>query len=839
MKKLRTVRGIALATVLFLLVILIFLAASLFKLVPSELNWTLQQKLDNEGYYAATAGVKHCTAWLSAVTTRKIGGDFPAPYNPFSLGASSEPFQGTTIADPSAAPYRLRPNAPSANAAKNDETYFPPGVPALRSHGNRLSFPGGWAADVIVFPDKWTSPHPFAAANPTYDKSPGYTIVSLAYQDSNGNGSCDTAFGEKYAVRVECSVVGGTFSRYAYFIDQWDSAPLIAMNLPSGNTRPVFGGPFHTNGVPILRVAGAGVFGETVASGGIQPHFASDLTFAGTAGNPAAGASPSPDYDGVAWQGGNFLGNAPGLRPFQIGGGVTQAVPGRYERLFKKGKDALKPRQRIDLPVNSDRVALAAFGYKDGDPTPDFNMAPSNELFIRKNPNNPKLPLGGVIVNGGVQSALLDVIDTDGGSPYSNNHDSPTPVSGGSMLRLKHDVSIPYETTIQRPIYSMSSSTFVGVTTSLEPGFPADVMVDVTYQTGTTQHTVSRPLFGPDPMVVLQAPGGGPISGTPAPVQVITGYVNDTVTEPIYATSQAPYHYVSGMATHVFTSSVQVGTTNVVEVRFYSPTDYILEAPSNTSVQFHASYFSAANDEFSSAATASAVPVSQMPVILTNETMNASTAFITFPVPAGKCGVLRHSRHNKDLFLVEILDKAPNGAVVIEGPVNNLRGWNKGRKTISAERRVFSGNTSSATQYPLSIVGPIRQFGVTQGDLPVNGDNSVGLIGSAITLNVKPDRIDTDFKFTASKTMYVYAALMALKGQFATDFTTVGSKYGSLEVIGSVVQQRIGDLQGFLGGVIRGWASSYRFDRFLELGPPVAYPLDGTFQVYFFKVETL
>lgn len=169
-------------------------------------------------------------------------------------------------------------------------------------------------------------------------------------------------------------------------------------------------------------------------------------------------------------------------------------------------------------------------------------------------------------------------------------------------------------------------------------------------------------------MVVLQSPGGGPITGTPAPVQVITGYVNDTVTEPIYATSQAPYHYVSGMATHVFTSSVQVGTTNVVEVRFYSPTDYILEAPSNTSVQFHASYFSAANDEFSSAATTSAVPVSQMPVILTNETMNASTAFIpsrcqlgnaAFCAIAATTRIFSWSRSSTKRPMVRLLLKAP------------------------------------------------------------------------------------------------------------------------------------------------------------------------------------
>jgi hypothetical protein len=123
--------------------------------------------------------------------------------------------------------------------------------------------------------------------------------------------------------------------------------------------------------------------------------------------------------------------------------------------------------------------------------------------------------------------------------------------------------------------------------------------------------------------------------------------------------------------------------------------------------------------------------------------------------------------------------------------------------------------------------------------LPVNAENSLGLIGSAIKLSVKPERIDSDFKFSDGKTMYIYAALLALKGQFVTDFATVGSKYGAMEVIGSVVQQRIGDLQNYLGGALRGWGSSYQFDKYLEIGPPTAYPLDGTFEVHFFRVDTL
>lgn len=827
----RTRQGVALATVLFLLVILVFLAASLFKLLPSELRWTLKQKLDNEGYYAATSGVRHASAWLSAVATGKLGDHFPSPFDPFSANASSDPYRAIVVADPAAAPYNLGPKSIAPAQENTNDTYFPTNMPALQSQGNRLNLPNGWATEVTIFPDKFTAPHPFTLTHSGNSRPPGYTIVSLAYQDVNGNGKCDFSSGERYAVRVECSIVGGAFSRYAYFIDKWDGtvANEIRMNLPVGNTKPVFGGPFHTNGVPILQVSSPAVFAESVTPGGVQPHFGAELSFAGSPGNPTQSASPNPNFDGIAWRGGNYKGSNAGLIPFRSTASGLTAIESRYNRMFKGGKSAIRPRSRIDLPANTDRVALAAYGYRNSEPRPDFATLPNNELFIRRDSANSRLPLGGVIVTGGTLSTLLDVVDVTGKSVANSDYGSAVPTVGGSMLRVKHDTNVSYIEKTTVPVYSYSTTTVVSDEVVQEPGSPPDFFMDETYVSSTEPIDVRVPIYGPGSVTVREAPGGGPVGGTPlVPPQQIIGYTTQTINSPVYATRQVGMRNVTYTGTHLSTQTTVVGETETEVIRTYNPTDYILEAPESETVLFHASYFSEAADT-----GATSIAIAQMPVILTQETANVSTAYISYPIPPGKVGLLRHSRITPDSFVIEILDKKPNGSILVEGPVAQLRGWNRGQKTISAQK--ISGTT--ITNQKIEITGPLRQFGLTQGELPKSDANSLGLIGSSVVINVPSASVTSQFSYAQNKTMYLYAAILALQGSLESDFSGSPTYYGALEVIGSVVQESVGFLQQ--NSPPRGWSSAYTYDPFFALASPVAFPLDGTFSLYFFKVDAL
>jgi len=422
-------RAFVLGTVMLLMVILIFLAASLFRLVPAELQWAARLRQDTEAYYAATSAIKLSLKWMSEVTDlRKTLG---APkFDPFEV-TGTQPFTRVQMNGlsgnfrPGGFPRALAPATDPEPGG--DSTYFPDNMPAMRLNSSYLKLPNQWTADVWILPDKATKPFPGAKG----DRPPCYTLIALPYQDYNDNGQAD--LGERYVMQVEISVVQGTFARYSYFVDTWpDEGPTKTSNLllPKGMTRSIFGGPVHTNDVPVLKIDAPDpldYWDDTTAN--VAPSFASELSYARTNSVPLAST-----YDGLGWYGGNIFGTSLNQRPYNDADPV-EPNERRYERVFAAGQDAIRFVDRIDLPVDSERVAMAAFGTDDPTAVPDSR---NSETYIYANKG------AGVVVDGPVKECLLDVLNSAGVRQCNSTSGSATPTTGNQVIRLVHDTKIVY-----------------------------------------------------------------------------------------------------------------------------------------------------------------------------------------------------------------------------------------------------------------------------------------------------------------------------------------------------------------------------------------------------------
>lgn len=802
--RLRRTRAFVLAAVFFVMVVIVLLIASLFRLVPQEVRWSGDHKRETLAYYAASGGVKHALAWL-----RKVRGGTIGPSDPFTRNVASDPYALAAENNPARSPLRLSPQTDNGNPL---DTYFPVGVPVLRSKPGRIRVGSDWSAEVHIFPDKNTSPHPFLSGSGG-TMPPCYVLVSLAYRDVNGNGQCDPGAGENYALRVESSMVERTFARYAYFVDTWkdDGGNTPAFRVLPGMTEPLFAGPVHSNDTPVIEVLNANAFWGQ-AAGFISP-FGDEISFSGDMG-PSPKAPDS--YDGLAYLGGNFRGTNEGFRPY-LGNNPYNADPDRYDRLFKQGQTAIRRTGRLQLPNDWARLAAAAWGAQSGREVP-ADSAPRDQVFV----NTRDL---GIVSTGALSELRLDVVDDTGKSVAfdAGGRVKTTPAVGHAVVDLVQANSIVYISgtqdvyddvvTTETGPYSYTQTNF---SDTPQPGYSLQ-----TYQASvgeTTREVQQVVISGYD--TITDPPGGaGPATGGTIQVPRYTT-TTGTMTVPIFEerTRYVQEEVLTGDGPHPVTTRTVVGQEPVFET--YYPNDAVVSAV-DRDLSFASNYFLPGlvdpNDP-NDPNLSQSFPV-----------FTGATTGVQITVPRGKSLVVHQDRATGQTFEARLIDGKPNGVIGVFGPVSQLRGVNRGAKTIFAAAP-DADREAPANLSDISINDHLLQYGVTPGNLPGNGDNVMGIIGANITLPADPAILA--LHSNAASALYIYASLFAAQGGFQAIQIPASPAMGELRVIGGVLQQQIGKL--LVGS--RGWSSRYRYDRFLTLNPPPTFPPDGRYDVTFFRV---
>jgi len=802
----RSKKAFVLAAVFFVMVVIILMIASLFRLVPQEIRWSSDHRRETLAYYTASGGVKHALAWLRKV---RMSSSPSESQEPFLRTGAGEPYEIINVGSPGNRPISLRPNTdPNPDGL---DTFFPSGIPALHSKPGRIRLPGDWAAEVYIFPDKNTAPHP-ALNGGTGTLAPCYTLVSLAFRDSNGNGVCDLGIGgENYALRVETSLVERTFARYAYFVDEWSSVSpsFTRMSVFPSIAEPLFSGPVHSNDTPVIEIRNPGVFWSQATTAFPAP-FGGEVSFSGDLVNPKA-----PDsFDGIAYYLGNFQGNSEAQRPY-TGADPFTSDENRYRRLYKMGQQALRRTQRIQLPDDWSRMAQAAWGVESGREVA-VDSAGADQVFI----NNEDL---GIAVTGALQEFRLDLVDSQGNSVVFDTagNVSNTPGPGQQVLSMVQENPISYisgnttvdiTTTRIVPTTGPYSITRTNVSDVELPGYTPSV-----YDRTVSTTTATIPRLVPVSTTYISDPPGGPGPGGGGSIPVISYTTVDEeiqvpVTEP--ATQYIQIDVETGDGPYDITETDIIGQETVPVIETYHAHDAVVVAKDGP-INFPANYFFPTD-----------LPgAAEFPVFVGN------TTGINVTVPQGKTAILRQDRLNGKTFEVKILDGEPNGVVAVYGQISQFRGVNRGSKTVAA--LAPDGPRLEPTNLRnLKITDQVLQHNLPRGDIPTSGNNTLGLVGSNITM---PGDTATLARFPdAPRAFYIYASLFAAQGQFAADTLADPAPLAELRVIGGVIQRSIGQL--VVGS--RGWASRYLYDRFQTLNSPPTFPPDGRFDVTFFRVTS-
>jgi len=796
-------RAFVLATVFFVMVVIILLVAALFRLVPQEIRWTGDHRRETLAYYAASGGVKHALCWLRMVRGGALGES-----DPYARTVDSDPYQRASENSPGRSPLRL---AQRVDTGVPGDTYFPVGIPVLRSKAGRVRLAGDWAAEVHIFPDSKTSPHP-ALAGSGGTLPPCYIIVSAAYRDVNGNGVCDLGAGENYALRVESSMVERTFARYAYFVDLWanQAANTPAFRVQPNQPTPLFSGPVHSNDTPAIEIVRPGDFWAQAAP--FVSPFGAELSFSGDQSNPKA-----PDsYDGVAYVGGNFRGTSELSRPY-TGAGPYNPETTRYERLFRKGQSAIERTQRLPLPNNWARLAAAAWGATAGREV-DADTAPANQVYI----NTRDL---GIVSTGALKELRLDVVNDAGRSLVFNSDLEVTGAAstGHGVVNLVQEQEVTYIAGY-KTVYADQVSTETGPYTITQthvsdtplPGYSAS-----NYQAsiGSTTREVTQ-LVQTGSTTITDPPGGnGPATGGTITIPTYSTQTV-TITVPIYETRQryTMVETITGDGPHDVTTQVSVGEEPILES--YNPNDTVVSAVEKDLI-FASNYF--LNSLVDPGDPGDPNLSTNFPVF------TGATTGVEIRVPKGKSLVVHQDRVTGQTLETRLLDGKPSGAVGVYGPVYSLHGVNLGGKTVFAAKS-DTARLRPTTMANITIKDHLLQFGTAKGSLPSSGDHELGVIAANITLPTDGDTMSRHN--TDAKALHVYASLFASQGGFMALNLPSASGMSQLRVIGGVIQKQIGPLlQGS-----RGWSSGYRYDRFLTLNPPPTFPPDGRFDVTFFRV---
>lgn len=781
------------------MVVIILLIASLFRLVPQEVRWTGDHRRETFAYYACTGGIKHALAYLRQVRTGTGQTD------PYLRPASNEPYESVTESSPSRSPLRLLP--PVDNGQPLD-TYFPSGIPVLHSKPGRIRLGDDWNAEVWIFPDKNTLPHPFMAGK-TSKLPPCYIIVSAAFRDTNGNGICDTSSGENYALRAESSLVEHTFARYAYFVDRWkdEGANTTVFRVKTGSPNPIFAGPVHSNDTPVIDVPeGLAFWGQT----GFPAPFGGELSFSGDVFAPTKGIT---SFDGVGYFKGNFLGNAEDFRPYRGSSEPYRADEDRYKKLFSKGQAAIQRTSRLELPNDWARLAAAAWGDNAGREVAVESAQP-DQVYV----NTSDL---GIVSTGALRELRLDVVDNNGHSTVFNSQMQVTnaPNSGHQVVNLQQLNEITFlrqETVPTTETYTATGPYTVDQT--LTSDTPLDGYSPELYEAtiGSTTREVIRYVQTGVSTIVDPPGGGGPASGG-----------GGTISIPLYTTATVT---ISVPQTEMRTRYVQVTTisgdgphdetraTTVVEdvTHHYAPQDAVVAAVDGP-VRFPVNYF--------------------LPTTTTTSTSNEFPVFegsgapvLDITVPQGKSLIVKQDRQTGGTFSVKMVDGVPKGVIGVFGQVDSLRGVNRGSKTIFAASASTADRLRPTSLANVTVTDHLLHYATAPGALPTNGDHALGVIAANITMASTSDLLNLH-NTPASPPLYLYAALFAAEGSFQVIAPATVPR-GELRVVGGVLQKVVGPL--IAGG--RGWNSQYLYDNYLNINPPPIFPPDGRFDVTFYRI---
>ena len=798
----RRYRGFVLAAVFFIMVVIILLIASLFRLVPQEVRWTGDHRRETFAYYACTGGVKHALSYLRRVRTGGAG-----ETDPFLRTGPADPYEVIQVRRPDQSPLRL---LPAIDNGQKLDTYFPANIPALHSRPGRIRLGEDWKAEVWVFPDKNTSPHPFLGGK-AGRLPPCYTIVSVAFRDINDNGVCDTSSGENYVLRAESSMVERTYARYAYFVDRWkdEGANTTAFRVKNSLPTPIFAGPVHSNDTPVIEVAGGQSFWEQT---GFPAPFAAELSFAGDLLPPPK----APDsHDGVAYLGGNFRGSSSDFRPYTGSEQPYRGVESRYKRLFRQGQGAIQRTSRLELPSDWSRLAAAAWGSEAGREV-EVESAPKNVVFV----NTTDL---GIVSTGALRELRLDVVDGTGRSTVFNDSLQVTgsAAEGHQVVQMQQLKEVTYITqeSVTREVTNIETGPYTMETTLVsdtpQPGYspgqytvtvgtePAEVMRYV--QTGST--TISDPPGGG---------GAGPANAGSGGAVVIPLYAATTVTIDVPKTEVRTQYVqvttVDGDGPHPVLSS----TSGIEDVtHHYAPQDAVVSAVDGP-VRFPVNYFLARRQSDQPSQD-------QFPIF------SGTTDTLDVLIPRGKSLVVNQDRETGRTFSYKLVDGVPGGVVGVYGRVDSLRGVNRDSKTIFAADAETPVRLKPTALANVTVTDQLLQFKNLPPALPSTGDHALGVIGANISLDARADLISrhTD----PDHPLYLYASLFAAQGSFAVTNLSP-PPLGEVRIVGGVVQKIIGPL--ITGG--RGWSSGYLYDNFLSISPPPIFPPDGRFDVTFYRI---
>ncbi|MFN8606821.1 MAG: hypothetical protein U0931_04775 [Vulcanimicrobiota bacterium] len=800
MRPSRRYKGFVLAAVFFIMVVIILLIASLFRLVPQEVRWTGDHRRETFAYYTCTGGIKHALAYLRQVRTGTGQTD------PYLRAISSEPYESVVENSPSRVPLHL---LPASDNGQPLDTYFPAGIPVLHSKPGRIRLGADWNAEVWIFPDKNTAPHPFMAGK-AGKLPPCYIIVSAAFRDANGNGICDTGAGENYALRAETSLVEHTFARYAYFVDRWkdDGPNTTVFRVRTGATSPIFAGPVHSNDTPVIDVPEGLTFW---AQNGFPAPFGAELSFSGDLFAPTKGID---SFDGVGYFKGNFLGSSEDFRPYRGSADPYRADDDRYKKLFRKGQSAIQRTSRLELPNDWSRLAAAAWGDNAGREVA-VGAAQPDQVYV----NTSDL---GIVSTGALRELRLDIVDNNGRSTVFNNqmHVANTANSGHQVVNLQQLNEITYlrqeavdvtQTITETGPYTMDQT--LTSDTPL-PGYsPAQYEATI----GTTPREVVR--YVQTGVITIADPpgGGGPASGGGGTIsipQFATATVTINVPEIEIRTHYIQVTTITGDGPH----DVLTSTTETQDVtHHYAPQDAVVAAVDGP-VRFPVNYFLPASTTSTSAST-------EFPVF-----EGSGPPVLDINVPTGKSLIVKQDRETGGTFSVKLVDGVPKGVIGVFGQVDSLRGVNRGSKTIFAADLNTPDRLRPTSLANVTVTDHLLHFATPPGSIPSNGDHALGLIAANITLASNSELLGLH-NTPSSSPLFLYAALFAAEGSFQV-ISPAAVPRGEARIIGGVLQKVVGPL--IAGG--RGWNSQYLYDNFLNINPPPIFPPDGRFDVTFYRI---
>lgn len=690
-------RGQVLLMTAFMIFVLFTLALSFFRLVPMEMNSALKTKQALSAQVIADSGIKEAKVWLEAQSPERVltQAVLDSDFNAASTGA----------------PINLGDNF-------TDDTQ------------NAVS---RWRYDVVMTKNLTS---PFA-----------YDVVSTCY------------FEDSPMRQVRATLARENFSRYALFIDQWDSDLLMEV-------RPgAVSGPFHTNDHFRLFVPPGyyGTTGDSFVTGanGVMTHAGSTsdgtLPFVGTSGDGNAyynSSSPTPN-------------NAAATVPYNASGQIAS----RYESIVRGGRTNLSATEHVVLPYSADELYIQALGAQDQTSV----SAPSEVgLYIPNTSNNVD---GGIFVVGDVDIDL----SIDGNGDQLHTFTQAIPIE-----YYRWDEEEQY----QQPVYGnvprtlALGSRYQQNTTSNQT---VDVQRVVGYQTET--RTTTRQVQTGQRYV--SGSGSGTTVGSWQPVyQTVTD--TSEVQVPIYDTVQEQ-RSVTSTSTVTITdpNDPLIGTT----VDSYEVVDHV------TATRLRAVTI----DKEVYEANPNAYPLAQK-AFRPGPPKTATVTEVAGPSPRTILVDYEGVRHD--------LTGALNGVTFVDGDIASIKGVSKGAQDTNFpdgdvfQARYIAANPAIGAKGNLTIVDDLLQYydgddsslqgtlanTLLPGESSPNSQHGLGLV--ARNMKLRPARGDE---------LNIYGVLLAgrsirgtenadgipnVEGGFGADESIMNSGYGmnTFNLYGGLVQ---------------------------------------------------